>query len=213
MQQQPLNATLAFKAGNSDKVYKLALLQTGEPGVLSPPRGWEVRFLYGRRGANLKGGAKTSAPVSYSAARAVFFAVLREKISGGYWVEAATAGDTELDGIRRSATPPSAAGSTLRDVAQNRKRVKAAKPSWMCEFGDCRQGKKSMGMCLAHLVLISDAKKAAALAPPALWPTPRFTGQPTRAARPAPPPPPPAPRSPSPFGGGGRKIRLDEDED
>ena len=72
--------TLYFRQGASDKVYQAAIHQdTG---------GCKVQFAYGRRGATLTTGSKTSSPVPYDEAKRIFDKLIREKTAKGY-----TAGD------------------------------------------------------------------------------------------------------------------------
>jgi predicted DNA-binding WGR domain protein len=68
---------LWYQEGTSDKVYEIDLLQVGADQFV-------VNFRYGRRGAALKIGSKTAAPVDESAARKVFDALIAEKVKGGY---------------------------------------------------------------------------------------------------------------------------------
>ncbi|WP_291728748.1 WGR domain-containing protein, partial [Bernardetia sp.] len=74
---------LYFKEGNSDKVYEIDLCEVG--GNL-----YVVNFRYGKRGANLKEGTKTPAPVSRPKAQAVFTALETEKTKKGYQKQADT---------------------------------------------------------------------------------------------------------------------------
>ena len=107
---QPLKAELGFREGTSDKVYKLELLPAGGADPKAIPAGargllYQVHFLYGRRGAALKGGLKTSRPIGYDACRAVFFGLLREKLNKGYRFNSATGEDAELMNMRAAYSP------------------------------------------------------------------------------------------------------------
>lgn len=102
---EALTARLEFRdpETNSDKVYKLWLQKEFVPGQ-QPGQNflWSVCFAYGRRGANLKEGKKTSRPVSYDSARSVFMVVVREKISKGYGLIEEAGNDGELQSMRRT---------------------------------------------------------------------------------------------------------------
>jgi len=70
------NTTLYFKEGASDKIYQASL----EP----QDDGWVVRFAYGRRGATLTTGTKTSEPVSRDRAERIYAKLIAEKAAKGY---------------------------------------------------------------------------------------------------------------------------------
>jgi len=68
--------TLYFKSGSSDKVYQASIeAQDGR---------FVVNFAYGRRGATLQTGTKTSTPVDYEAAKAIYDKLVKEKTGKGY---------------------------------------------------------------------------------------------------------------------------------
>jgi len=69
---------LQFKEGNSDKVYEVDLCESGANYV--------VNFRYGRRGAELKEGTKTTTPVSFAEAEKIFQKLVDEKTRKGYHV-------------------------------------------------------------------------------------------------------------------------------
>jgi len=68
--------TLYYREGASDKVYQAALEPSGE--------GFVVNFAYGRRGATLNTGSKTSSAVDYDTAKLIFDKLVREKMAKGY---------------------------------------------------------------------------------------------------------------------------------
>jgi bifunctional non-homologous end joining protein LigD len=68
--------TLYYRAGASDKVYQAALEPAGNQFV--------VNFAYGRRGATLTTGTKTSSPVDYAAAKKLYTRLVGEKKAKGY---------------------------------------------------------------------------------------------------------------------------------
>ena len=67
---------LYYREGSSDKVYQAAIEPAGNQFV--------VNFAYGRRGATLTTGTKTSSPVDYAAARKIYTKLLGEKKAKGY---------------------------------------------------------------------------------------------------------------------------------
>lgn len=68
--------TLYFQSGGSDKVYQCS--------VEEQAGGCVVNFAFGRRGSTLQTGSKTSAPVPYGKAKAVYDKLVREKTAKGY---------------------------------------------------------------------------------------------------------------------------------
>jgi bifunctional non-homologous end joining protein LigD len=50
------------------------------------PTGYVVNFAYGRRGTTLTAGSKTSAPVDYEAAKAIYDKLVQEKQAKGYTI-------------------------------------------------------------------------------------------------------------------------------
>ncbi len=72
---------LFFKGGNSDKVYEVDLCEVG-------PDQYVVNFRYGRRGAALKDGTKTTTPLKQKPAGDLFDAMEAEKRKKGYQSEA-----------------------------------------------------------------------------------------------------------------------------
>ncbi|MCP4403093.1 MAG: WGR domain-containing protein [bacterium] len=69
--------TLYFKRGGSDKVYTAALEEVEHKRFV-------VNFAYGRRGATLKTGTKTSTPVEYADAKKIYDKLVKSKTSKGY---------------------------------------------------------------------------------------------------------------------------------
>ncbi|MEI6197760.1 MAG: WGR domain-containing protein, partial [Verrucomicrobiota bacterium] len=68
--------SLYYRESSSDKVYQAAI----EPADGS----FVVNFAYGRRGATLTTGTKTSSPVDYDAAQQIFTKLVSEKKAKGY---------------------------------------------------------------------------------------------------------------------------------
>ena len=71
---------LFFKEANSDKVYEIDLCEVGTDLYV-------VNFRFGKRGANLKDGTKTPAPIGRIKAKALFTALEAEKRKKGYQSE------------------------------------------------------------------------------------------------------------------------------
>ncbi|OGV64618.1 MAG: hypothetical protein A3K19_29775 [Lentisphaerae bacterium RIFOXYB12_FULL_65_16] len=69
--------TLYYRSGAADKVYTATIVPAGD-GLFS------VAFAFGRRGTTLQTGTKTTAPVPYARARAVFERLVAEKTAKGY---------------------------------------------------------------------------------------------------------------------------------
>jgi bifunctional non-homologous end joining protein LigD len=72
----PDRVTLYYRAGTSDKVYQAAIEPAGGQ--------FAVNFAYGRRGATLSTGTKTSSPVDYDTARKIHAKLVGEKKAKGY---------------------------------------------------------------------------------------------------------------------------------
>lgn len=70
------SASLAFREGNSDKLYQAAI----EP----KDDGFVVTFAFGRRGSTLNTGIKTPDPVSLAEATKVFDKLVASKLAKGY---------------------------------------------------------------------------------------------------------------------------------
>ena len=67
---------LYYREGSSDKVYQATIEPAGNQFV--------VNFAYGRRGATLTTGTKTSSPVDYAAAKKIYGKLVSEKKAKGY---------------------------------------------------------------------------------------------------------------------------------
>lgn len=77
---------LHFREGNSDKIYEVDLCELN--GL------YLVNFRYGKRGAELKEGTKTPAPVSQTEAEKAYKKLIDEKARKGY--QTLAAGETEV---------------------------------------------------------------------------------------------------------------------
>src|SRR5512135_1548408 len=75
---------LVFAEGRSDKVYEVDLCEVGTNQFV-------VNFRYGKRGAALKDGSKTVAPVKRDEAERTFDKLVRSKLEAGYVEEGAAA--------------------------------------------------------------------------------------------------------------------------
>jgi bifunctional non-homologous end joining protein LigD len=72
----PEKMTLYYREGTSDKIYQCSIEPQGDQFV--------VNFAYGRRGQTLNNGTKTSSPVNYDEAKAIFEKLVKEKKVKGY---------------------------------------------------------------------------------------------------------------------------------
>lgn len=72
----PDRVSLYYREGSSDKVYQAAIEPAGQQFV--------VNFAYGRRGATLTTGTKTSFPVDYATAKKIYIKLVGEKKAKGY---------------------------------------------------------------------------------------------------------------------------------
>lgn len=72
-----MNTTLYYRNGGSDKVYQASIDGNDDTG-------YTVNIAYGRRGATLTTGCKTSTPVTYEQAVKVFDKLIAEKQAKGY---------------------------------------------------------------------------------------------------------------------------------
>lgn len=73
---QAKSITLYYREGASDKVYQCSMQPSGELFV--------VNFSYGRRGATLQNGTKTSSSVDYETAAEIFDKLVQGKMAKGY---------------------------------------------------------------------------------------------------------------------------------
>src|SRR4051794_8129298 len=72
----PQRVTLYYRDGSSDKVYTAAIEPRGD--------GYVVTFAFGRRGAALQAGTKTTSPVTLEKAKTIYDKLVREKQAKGY---------------------------------------------------------------------------------------------------------------------------------
>lgn len=75
------SARLWFKGGTSDKVYEVDLVEND--GLAGDVR-YVVNFRYGRRGASLREGTKTTSPATRESADRIFDSVVVSKVNEGY---------------------------------------------------------------------------------------------------------------------------------
>ncbi|MDC0671020.1 WGR domain-containing protein [Nannocystis radixulma] len=95
--------SLGLREGSSDKVYIVDLCEVSKGKFV-------VNFQFGRRGAPLKDGTKTEAPVSENTARSVFAKLVDEKKRKGYAESAEAAAVGRTLGGAASETAPAAPG-------------------------------------------------------------------------------------------------------
>jgi predicted DNA-binding WGR domain protein len=88
---------LWYSEGNSDKIYEVDLCEVGNNQFV-------VNFRYGRRGASLRDGTKTTLPVGQAEARKIFDQLVSSKTREGY---------QEVNLAASGATPPVAPSLTV----------------------------------------------------------------------------------------------------
>lgn len=115
------SAALYFREGSSDKVYNCSLEQSGD--------GYVVNFSFGRRGAALTTGTKTTSPVSMDKARQAFDKLVREKTGKGY-KHLPGAGSEGIPTVAPATTPTSARCVLLNSVESDRAEELLGDPDW-----------------------------------------------------------------------------------
>src|ERR1035437_2430826 len=90
--EQLQHIELEFREGTSDKVYRAA--------IEAADNGFVVNFAYGRRGATLSTGTKTTMPVTYGEATSIYEKLVLSKTAKGY----KPVGGTQTQGIGTSVT-------------------------------------------------------------------------------------------------------------
>ena len=114
--------TLYYREGASDKIYQAA--------IEAADGGYVVNFAYGRRGATLTTGTKTTGPVLIDEARKLYNKLVREKAAKGY-----TPGE---DGVpyRQAGKDSKVTGihcHFLNHVTEDQSRALLANPSWCAQ--------------------------------------------------------------------------------
>src|SRR4051794_25790092 len=89
---------LSFREGSSDKIYEVDLCEVGASRYV-------VNFRYGKRGANLKEGAKTVSAVPLAEAQRIFDDLVDSKKKKGYQEGIAAAPTTRAPRATAAATP------------------------------------------------------------------------------------------------------------
>lgn len=109
-------ARLLFVEGKSEKVYEVDLCEVG-------PNKLVVNFRYGKKGAALKDGSKTVAPVGLAEAEKVYDKLVQSKIEQGYVREEDVAAARERATAAVRAVSRSTGGSAGPGQSDERKRV------------------------------------------------------------------------------------------
>lgn len=91
--QAPMHVALFYKAGTSDKEYRIALIE-------HPDGLWSTSGYNGRRGSALKEQKKTDGPVSYDEAKKAYDALLKAQLKKGYTEDVSGAIYQSLPGER-----------------------------------------------------------------------------------------------------------------
>ncbi len=91
--------SLYYSEGSSDKEYHAEIVEVAGGNV--------VNFRYGRRGASLTSGTKTSSPVDFAQAKKIYDKLVKEKTAKGYTpdVSGAAYQGTERAGLKSDFTP------------------------------------------------------------------------------------------------------------
>jgi predicted DNA-binding WGR domain protein len=118
---------LVFVEGRSEKVYEVDLCEVGANQFV-------VNFRYGKRGAALKDGSKTVAPVKRDEADKVFAKLVASKVEAGYVEEGGAVARPAAAAavpVSRTAPPPPAPGSipTSRDPRAQKVLERLAAPA------------------------------------------------------------------------------------
>jgi bifunctional non-homologous end joining protein LigD len=94
-----VRTSLYYSEGSSDKEYHAEIVEVAGGNV--------VNFRYGRRGASLTAGTKTSAPVDFAQAKKIYDKLVKEKTAKGYTpdVSGAAYQGTESAGLKTDFAP------------------------------------------------------------------------------------------------------------
>ncbi|MDD5300561.1 MAG: WGR domain-containing protein [Gallionella sp.] len=94
-----VRTSLYYSEGSSDKEYHAEIVEVAGGNV--------VNFRYGRRGAALTAGTKTSAPVDFAQAKKIYGKLVKEKTSKGYTPDVSDAAyqGTDNAGLKTDFTP------------------------------------------------------------------------------------------------------------
>lgn len=123
---------LYFQEGSSDKVYEVDLCEVGQNRYV-------VNFRYGKRGANLKEGTKTDAPVALANAQRIFDDLVDSKVKKGYQETAAGAAPPPKPAKVRSAAAVVPVDADARNQAVLN-RLAARSGKWPLERAIWRAG-------------------------------------------------------------------------
>src|SRR5438552_17705580 len=114
---------LHFREGSSDKIYEVDLCEVSQNRYV-------VNFRYGRRGANLKEGAKTVSAVPLAEAQKVFDELVNSKVKKGY--REASDQSATAPPKRPARTAPQVFDASVREQAVL-SRLTAKKSDWPLE--------------------------------------------------------------------------------
>ena len=114
--------TLYYREGASDKIYQAAI--KAEDG------GYVVNFAYGRRGATLSTGTKTTSPVLIDEARKIYNKLVREKAAKGY---TPGEGGTPYRQTGKESTVTGIHCQLLNPMREDQSEALLANPSWCAQ--------------------------------------------------------------------------------
>lgn len=131
---------LAFKEGNSDKVYEVDLCELAS----RKDERYLVNFRYGKRGHKLREGTKTANPVTYEAAEKLFDSVVISKTNKGYYDSSNSAGAADhkpATSVVDSVNDEAPIEQMLEQLKNERKSERRSRIIWrLAELGDSDLG-------------------------------------------------------------------------
>lgn len=143
--------------GNSDKVYEVDLCEVSENNYL-------VNFRFGRRGATLKEGTKTTSPVNYTQAQKLFNELVSSKTKKGY-AEVSETPTEEVKKIVRLTAPKLEEDAPKKQAVLERLAHK--KGNWKLSRAIYKAGqlkiKEAEDLIIAHLVDKNEMQKYACI--------------------------------------------------
>lgn len=145
------NVKLFFREGNSDKTYEIDLCEVG-------PDQYIVNFRYGKRGANLKEGTKTTTPVPLAAANSIFDALEKEKRSKGYIGEQESASKEQLTDDASAAIIDGISNPRHKAILKRLQNRPAGKHAWKMSRVIWRAGELRIGESAPFIIKQGDKK-------------------------------------------------------
>ncbi|MBV7531986.1 hypothetical protein [Chitinophaga sp. sic0106] len=142
---------LFFREGNSDKTYEIDLCEVG-------PDQYLVNFRYGKRGANLKEGTKTTSPVPLATANSLFDGLEKEKRSKGYIGEQESASKEQLTDDASAAIIDGISNPRHKAILRRLQNRPAGKHAWKMSRVIWRAGELRIGESAPFIIKQGDKK-------------------------------------------------------